>query len=306
MNSPGGPNSRPITIVTPTYNRRQLLERLYASLAGQSDFRFEWHVVDDASSDDTVSWVHAQQAHAPFTIRISVNSKNRGKCASLNHAFAATQSDFSLVVDSDDQLMPGAVRLVHEVLAGRVDDQRVGAVFFAYHDQLGNQIGSPPNGRDTFMFRSAFDQTYGKYDGCVGYYRAVTDKYRYPEFENETYVGPTVLQLIMEPEFKVLFVRDVIGIAEYQGDGLTASGRALRIRNPQGMMVYSRLVANRSTRWLTSAKYRISYYAYSHILSRSGIDAANNDRPRGGLAPVDRFLGRLLVRNWLKNEKASE
>ena len=42
-----------ITIFTPTYNRENLLERLYNSLCCQSYLDFEWLIVDDGSTDNT-------------------------------------------------------------------------------------------------------------------------------------------------------------------------------------------------------------------------------------------------------------
>ena len=46
-----------LTIFTPTYNRINELERLYSSLISQTDFRFEWLIVDDGSTDDTENMV---------------------------------------------------------------------------------------------------------------------------------------------------------------------------------------------------------------------------------------------------------
>lgn len=42
-----------ITIITPTYNRADLLPRLYESLQRQSCQDFEWMVIDDGSRDGT-------------------------------------------------------------------------------------------------------------------------------------------------------------------------------------------------------------------------------------------------------------
>ncbi|MCM1235166.1 MAG: glycosyltransferase family 2 protein, partial [Ruminococcus flavefaciens] len=38
-----------ITIITPTYNRADLLPRLYESLLKQTNTDFEWMVIDDGS-----------------------------------------------------------------------------------------------------------------------------------------------------------------------------------------------------------------------------------------------------------------
>ena len=42
-----------ITVLTPTYNRADLIRNLYDSLIKQECRDFEWVVVDDASQDDT-------------------------------------------------------------------------------------------------------------------------------------------------------------------------------------------------------------------------------------------------------------
>ncbi len=46
-----------ITVFTPTYNRGNLLNRLYQSLCQQIHKDFEWVVVDDGSTDETSSIV---------------------------------------------------------------------------------------------------------------------------------------------------------------------------------------------------------------------------------------------------------
>ena len=43
-----------VTVFTPAYNRRHLLNRLFDSLLNQTSFDFEWVVVDDGSTDDTI------------------------------------------------------------------------------------------------------------------------------------------------------------------------------------------------------------------------------------------------------------
>ena len=41
------------TIFTPTFNRKELLEKLYKSLQKQTFKDFEWLIVDDGSADGT-------------------------------------------------------------------------------------------------------------------------------------------------------------------------------------------------------------------------------------------------------------
>ena len=42
-----------VSILTPSFNRASLLKKLYDSLRNQSDFSFEWLIVDDGSNDNT-------------------------------------------------------------------------------------------------------------------------------------------------------------------------------------------------------------------------------------------------------------
>ena len=42
-----------VTIITPTYNRAELLKNLYQSLEQQNNKDFEWLIVDDGSTDCT-------------------------------------------------------------------------------------------------------------------------------------------------------------------------------------------------------------------------------------------------------------
>lgn len=56
-----------ITVFTPTYNRSQLLQRLYESLVKQTYRDFEWIIVDDGSTDNTEEIV--SEWCADFSIR---------------------------------------------------------------------------------------------------------------------------------------------------------------------------------------------------------------------------------------------
>ena len=58
-----------LTIFTPTYNREHTLPRLYESLKRQTNMNFEWLVINDGSTDDTVSLLKQWQASLPYDDR---------------------------------------------------------------------------------------------------------------------------------------------------------------------------------------------------------------------------------------------
>lgn len=45
------------TVFTPTYNRANVLHRVYESLCAQTFRNFEWLIVDDGSTDNTYELV---------------------------------------------------------------------------------------------------------------------------------------------------------------------------------------------------------------------------------------------------------
>lgn len=97
-----------ITVFTPTYNRINELERLYLSLISQSDFRFEWVIVDDGSTDDTENVVTSWLEMSPFPIRY-IKQSNSGKHVAHNRGAATASGEYFICVDSDDWLEPNAV-----------------------------------------------------------------------------------------------------------------------------------------------------------------------------------------------------
>lgn len=264
-----------VAIVTPTYNRVELLERLYNSIKNQDNrMDFEWLIIDDGSTDNTKYYVQKWIGEKFLPIHY-VFQTNSGKAAALNTAFAYNDYyDFFLIVDSDDFLLPTAFEKIRYFSEKFCEDNQIGALFFRYQDENGDVLRSPIDHVkiDIISTRSEHDEKFGKYDGCVGYYRRVTEKFKYPFFEGEKYIGPTVLQLLMEDKYKIVFLKDIIGVAEYQAAGLTDAGRFLRVKNPNGMRIYYLLNIKKSSKIFTKIKYSIAYNIYSNISDSSYLN----------------------------------
>ena len=287
-----------IAVVTATWNRLDLLGNLHDSLSNQTDQDFEWLVVDDASTDDTVEWLEGLVA-GNANVQFASNAQNLGKCASLNRLFRMSDADFYLVVDSDDTLLPDAISVVKSQVGKLANVTNVGAIFFSFSGADESRLRSPNPFPDGIVIgRAAFNETYGKFDGCAGYFHRVVEKFEYPEYEAETYVGPTVLQLRMHPDYQICFTHTEVGVARYQPGGLTESGRQLRIANPMGMMEYCRLQAEQSSRFTGHMINCILYYAYRALFSKRSRTAAPKLTMRPALSPIAKLLGFGLSNYW--------
>lgn len=125
----------PITVFTPTFNRRKELIRLYESLCKQSKMNFEWIVVDDGSSDKTRECVQAFQQDSPFTIRY-IHQMNSGKHVAHNLAANISEGGYFICVDSDDWLEPNAIETILEDLNSLGSEEGL-----IYPRLFSNQIG---------------------------------------------------------------------------------------------------------------------------------------------------------------------
>ena len=100
-----------ITIITPTYNRAILLKRLYESLKNQTNYDFEWLIVDDGSTDDTQTVIQEFEKENLIAIQ-SLRQDNGGKHRALNRGIARVNTELIFIVDSDDYLPKDAVDLI--------------------------------------------------------------------------------------------------------------------------------------------------------------------------------------------------
>lgn len=293
-----------IVILTPSYNRAKTLPRLYDSLKKQNYKKFDWLIVDDGSQDGTDKFVNKIENEKKINIKYIYQS-NGGKAKALNTGFShCVHASVFVVVDSDDYLLPTAVSTVVEYLEKYEQNNEIGAFFFYYKTPDGKVL--KPSGitidSDIALTRYQYNNRFKLNDGCVCYLNKAVKKYRYPEYKNEKYVGPTVIQLEMAEEFKIVFSPKVLGVAEYLEGGLSKSGRRLRLENPMGMMHYCKLMISSRASVITQMKYAISIWPYARIANKSFLDVMRLTK-RPVLLSLTYIPGLLLLARWKKSFK---
>lgn len=97
-----------LTILMPAYNASRYVEEAIKSLLNQSFTNFELWVVDDGSTDKTLSIVSAMALKDP---RISVfsNAINLGKLRTINTKVRDVESPFFTITDADDVSHPSRI-----------------------------------------------------------------------------------------------------------------------------------------------------------------------------------------------------
>ncbi len=89
----------PLSIIVPTRGGAARLPRLFASLARQTDQRFDVVVVVDGAIDDTEAYLAGDH---PFAVTAVVFEANQGRSSALNAGFAAATG--SILARCDDDL----------------------------------------------------------------------------------------------------------------------------------------------------------------------------------------------------------
>ncbi len=109
-----------VSVITPTYNRAAFLRETIKSVLSQDYKNIEYIILDGNSSDNTKDVV------SEFENKLIFDShKNRGEQYAVNKGFRMANGEIIGVVNSDDPLLPGAIKEI--VRAMRKNPKAIGA-----------------------------------------------------------------------------------------------------------------------------------------------------------------------------------
>lgn len=212
-----------ITIFTPTYNRAHTLGRTFESLQAQSDRDFEWLVVDDGSSDNTVGLLSQWKDRSNFPI-VVFQQKNMGKHVAINLGVQHAQGELFFIVDSDDWLKPDAVETINRLVSSLPVSGRYAGVSGVRVTPEGKLIGrSFPS---TYVDCTALERA--KYnivgDKAEVYFTSILREFPFPVFEGETFLTESVVWYrIAQAGYKIRWTNEPFYVCDYQDNGLSAT-----------------------------------------------------------------------------------
>jgi glycosyltransferase involved in cell wall biosynthesis len=95
-----------VSVVIPAFNREREIRRAIESCLTQRFTDYQVVVVDDGSTDGTCE---AVRSYGDSRIKLVCHDTNRGMCPARNTGVASATADWVLFLDSDDELLPGAL-----------------------------------------------------------------------------------------------------------------------------------------------------------------------------------------------------
>ncbi|MGM0940004.1 MAG: glycosyltransferase family 2 protein [Bacillota bacterium] len=226
-----------ITIFTPTYNRAYCLHHCYESLKAQTSEDFIWLIVDDGSTDHT--WELVEKWKEEDVIQIDYCwQPNKGMHGAHNTAYERIQTELNVCIDSDDYMPTDAV----EKILTFWDDygsEQVSGIIGLDADKHNKIIGTP---LPQHVSQSTLFNLYHRYgvkgDKKLVYRTALTRKYNYPLFENENYVGLAYKYFMLDRDYEMLLMNQVLCHVEYLPDGSSYNMINQYRNNPKGFSFY--------------------------------------------------------------------
>jgi glycosyltransferase involved in cell wall biosynthesis len=109
-----------VDIVIPCYNYGRFLEACVSSVLEQSVQDLRVHIIDDASSDDSLA-AATKLVESDGRVRVTSHAKNQGHISTYNEGIASASAQYFLILSADDMLVPGALERAVGVMAAYPD-----------------------------------------------------------------------------------------------------------------------------------------------------------------------------------------
>jgi glycosyltransferase involved in cell wall biosynthesis len=252
-----------ITVFTPTYNRADLLSRLYHSLCQQSNQTFEWLVVDDGSKDQTPQVM--ETFIAENKIKIHYHQKNNGgKHTAINQGLALAQYPLFFIVDSDDYLTPDAIQSIIDKSPEVLSNPKLAGLSFRRGYTPKQYIGSQ------FDFSSITDNALNfrfkhKIEGDMAelFKTDILKQYPFPEGNNERFCPEALVWNRIALTYDLLWISKIIYIGEYLEGGLTDQIFKIRKNSPTNTLQYYAELANMPIPFKQKIKACINYWRFA-------------------------------------------
>ncbi len=123
-----------VSIVIPCFNREEYLSATLESCLNQSYSNLEIIVVDDGSTDSTLS---IAKGYAERDHRVKIfHTVNQGPCIARNNGLGLTNGEYIKFLDSDDLLLPYSIQYQVQSLIHFNADITIGKILLFWDEEL--------------------------------------------------------------------------------------------------------------------------------------------------------------------------
>jgi len=226
-----------LTVFTPTYNRAYCIHQCYESLKRQTCKDFIWLIIDDGSTDNTKGIVNGWIDENIIQIKYHWQD-NQGMHGAHNTAYHLIDTELNVCIDSDDYMPDDAVEKIIDTWK-KYGGNEVSGIIGLDANHKNEIIGTR---LPQHIKRSTLFDLYNKYgvtgDKKLVYRTELTKQYPYPLFENERYVGLAYKYHMIDKQYEMVLMNEIICCVEYLEDGSSRNMLHQYRKNPRGFAFY--------------------------------------------------------------------
>ncbi len=208
------------SVITPVYNRRELLTRLIETVKNQSFKDFEYIIVNDGSTEDLDTLVLPFLKESSFPV-MYIKKPNGGVHTARNAGISKARGYLSVLIDSDDELMSNALESFYnawQTIPEQDKDKyfRVAALCVTEKGIKGQLF---PENINSLPIKKA----------AIQYERHLTEIFHadktsvlkenpWPEPEGITFVTESIIWFKLLREYRVLCINEFLRVYHTEGD----------------------------------------------------------------------------------------
>ncbi|MGX2961388.1 glycosyltransferase family 2 protein [Peribacillus sp. JNUCC 23] len=260
-----------LTVFTPTYNRAYCLDTCYQSLIRQSSKDFVWLIIDDGSTDNTKELVNSWMNERKIEIQYYWQ-ENKGMHGAHNAAYEQIETELNVCIDSDDYLADDAVQKIVSFWSEFGNEKVSGLI--ALDATRDNQIiGSKlPEDVQTSTLFHLYDKYGATGDKKLVYRTELTKQFPYPIFNQEKYVGLAYKYYMLDKQYEMLLMNEIVCYVEYLPDGSSMNMLKQYRTNPMGFSFYRKeLMKLPFGGWIFKFRQAVHYVSSNLLLKNSRL-----------------------------------
>lgn len=265
-----------LSILTATYNRANLLERLYASIVNNifNELDVEWLIMDDGSTDNTQEVVSNFENMKHLSVQY-YKQENQGKMQAINNLMEYVTGELVMECDSDDYFLESALKKIYTKSEILFKDNDLYGLIFLKNETKTNLSGNKFTKENvkTTMFDMYFK------DGILGekvivFRTDIRKKYKHELEGTEKFVTEARMYHKMDLDYRVKCYNEVIVEGMYLKDGYTSNINKTFFECPNGYFKYFEEILGRDFK---NVKINKTIYAIKHYILFSYITKQNID-----------------------------
>ena len=253
-----------ISVLTPTHNRGELLERLYESLEKNSIYgvEIEWLIMNDGSTDKTKEIVQKfQEKNVPNLEIKYFEQENQGKMVAINNLVEHVTGEYMIDCDSDDYFADNAFKYMKQKIEESKQEKNIYGLCFLKFDIKGVNLGKVFTKNRSTLFDLHFKEN-DQGERAILFISSIRKKYKHKLENGEKFVTEARMYYEMDKENELLCFNLPIMICEYQEKGYTKNIVKQFKKYPYGYYKYFSEILERNMHGVLLSKrlYAIKHY----------------------------------------------